>query len=324
MKRHHPDWLLNAAGTGRPFRFTGYPETWETDYGNPAYQRQWARNVIGDVHDHGWDGVEVDNALTRADAYGVAAKYLTNAAVQAATYSALQEVGPTLHKASVASVFNVGSATTFPQLWQRWLRPVDGLEQEFYLSYSARPDAIGAAWSADEDEVSACADQHKSCWFHSGDDSTAVTSQTRQYALASFLLATDGHQFIAVGNANSGALGPRLALGTRVSLMYQTGVIWRRYFAEGVAVVNPSRSRSIVSLGGTYVDGNGHPVTTVSLGPASGVVLRVGQGRAAALGVPDTRGLVGNPLMPSAGKRLTDSRTPVASSRTAVRGQERL
>jgi hypothetical protein len=286
VKRYHPDWLLRAADTGQPLQFKSYPPIRETDYGSLAYQRQWARNVIADVREHGWDGVEVDNALTTAGAYGVAAKYLTNGAVQAATYSALREVGATLRDAGVVSVFNVGYPTSFPGLWQRWLGAVDGLEQEFYLSYSTQPDAIGGAWSTYEDEISSCAVRHKSCWFHSGEYSTAVTSQTRAYALASYLLAADGQQLLAVGNTTSGPAALRWALGAPVNPMIQTGAAWRRYFVRGIAVANPSTSRSVVPLGGSYLDDSGHPVSTVTLGPASGVVLRASPGQAAANGAP--------------------------------------
>ena len=287
VKRYHPDWLLRAADTGQPLQFKGYPLTSETDYGSPAYQRRWSSNVIADVREHGWDGVEVDNALTTAGAYGVAAKYLTNDAVQAATYSALQGVGAAaLREAGVVSVFNVGYPTNFPGLWQRWLGAVDGLEQEFYLSYSTQPDAIGATWRTYEDEISSCAVRHKSCWFHSGEYSTAVTSQTRAYALASFLLAADGQQLLAVGNTMSGSAALRWALGVPVNPMIHTGAAWRRYFMRGVVVANPSRSRSVVPLGGSYLDDGGHPVSTVTVGPASGVVLRASAGQAAANGVP--------------------------------------
>jgi len=272
VKRNHPDWLLDAVGTGLPFHFKNYPQIWETDYGNASYQRQWVQNVLADVRDHGWDGIDVDNALTTAAAYGVAAKYPTDAAVQAATYSALQKIGPVLHDAGVPAVFNVGYATAFPQLWQRWLGPVDGLEQEFYLSFSSRPNATGAAWSTYEDEVSSCTAQHKSCWFHAGEFSDAVTSQTRQYALASFLLATDGRQFLSVGSETSASSEPSLALGGRLSEMFQVGASWRRYFAQGLAVVNPSMSTLVVPLGGTYLNA-GRPVQTIVLGPASGAVL---------------------------------------------------
>ena len=272
VKRHHPDWLLDAAGTGRPLEFRSYPQTWETDYGNGSYQRQWIQNVLSDVRHHGWDGVAVDNALTTADAYGVAARYPTDAAVQAATYSALNKIGPALRAVGVPAVFNVGYAAAFPGLWQRWLGPVDGLEQEFYLSFSTRPNAVGATWRTYEDEVSSCTAQHKSCWFHAGEDSDAVTSQTQQYALASFLLATDGRQYLSVGDVTSRPQGPRLALGGRLSEMYQVGASWRRYFKQGVAVVNPSMSTLVVPLDGIYLS-NGRPVNAITLKPASGAVL---------------------------------------------------
>ena len=273
LKRNHPDWLLGAAGSGQPFQFRGYPRTWETDYGNPAYERQWIANVLADVRGHGWDGVKMDNALTTADAYGVAAKYPTNTTVQAATYSALREIGHSLHRAGVGSVANVGFATSFRGLWQRWLGPVGGLEQEFYLSFTTQPDAVGDGWDEFENEVSSCAAQHKVCWFHSGGYTAAVTLQTRTYALASFLLATDGRQLLAVGDFTLEPPAPGWALGYSMSTMGEVGRAWRRYFVGGVVVVNPTRSNAVSYLGGYYLDSAGRPVSAVSLGPATGAVL---------------------------------------------------
>jgi hypothetical protein len=151
---------------------------------------------------------------------------------------------------------------------------VDGLEQQFYLSSTAKPNALGTVWSGYEDEVSSCAAQHKSCWFHAGEYSAAVTSQTQQYALASYLLATDGRQFLSVGGVTSKAVKPDLTLGGRLSVMFQVGASWRRYFSQGVAVVNPSAVMLVVPLDGTYLDSAGRRVDTVTLGPASGAVLR--------------------------------------------------
>lgn len=274
LKRNHSDWLLRALGSGRPFQFRGYPHTWETDYGNRAYQRQWAANVIADVHSHGWDGVELDNALAIADAYGVAARYRSDAEVQAATYSALQEVGHALSQAGVASVANVGYATRFPGLWQRWLGLVGGLEQEFYLSFTTQPDAVGSRWDEFESEVSSCVAQHKRCWFHAGDYTAEVTAQTRGYALASLLLATDGRQLLSVGNFTS-LPAALVALGFPLSTMDQAGRAWRRSFTGGVAVVNPTSTSTVADLGGSYLGKAGRRVSTDILAPASGAVLRV-------------------------------------------------
>ena len=285
LKRHHPDWLLRAAGSGQPFQFRGYPRIWETDYGNRAYQRQWTENVLADVRGHRWDGVELDNALSTAGAYGVAARYPTDATVQAATYSALRDAGHALRQAGVGLVANVGYATMFPGLWQRWLAPVDGLEQEFYLSSATRPEAFGAGWSEYENEVSSCAAQHKVCWFHSGGYTPAVTPQTRTYALASFLLATDGRQLLSLGDLTSMPPGPRWGLDS-ASTMNEVGTAWRRYLAGGVAVVNPTRSGSVAYLGGNYLDAAGRTVSSVALRPGSGAVLRAATGPGAPAGNP--------------------------------------
>jgi hypothetical protein len=260
---HHPDWLLKSAATGRPFQFTGYPGIWEADYGNRAYQRQWIANVLADVRSHGWDGVDIDDALTTSD-YGRAAKYPTSSSIQAATYSALQQVGPALHQAGVASVVNVGYAPRFPGLWQQWLGPVGGLEQQFYLYGAPSTGATGAQWQVYQDEVSACAAQHKSCWFSSGDFSASVIRRERDYVLASFLLATDGRQYLSYGNAVSRpallcpALGPAVAGSVRL-----TGSVWRRSFAHGTALVNPSSSAQDILSG----------KSGVRVGAASGTVL---------------------------------------------------
>jgi len=278
VRRHRPAWLLGAADTRKPFEFRGYPRIWETDYGNPAYQRRWIRNVLADVHAHGWDGVRVDNALTTANAYGVAAKYPTDGSVQAATYSALRSIGGALHRADVPAVFNVGYMTQFPGLWRRWLAPVDGLEEEFYLSHSRQPNAVGHAWGAYQAELGACTAQHKTCWFHAGSYSSAVSGRTRAYALASFLLATDERQLLAVGDTAQTLRAPS-RLGRPIGLASRTGPLWQRRFAGGIAVVNPSTFTASLSLGGSYLDRRRASASAITLRPATGAVLAAHQAR---------------------------------------------
>lgn len=272
VKRHHPRWLLASSETGHPFQFRNYPSIWETDFGNRAYQRQWIHNVLTDVRDHGWSGVEVDNALTTADAYGISGKYPSNSAVQAATYSALRNIGHAMRDAGVASVFNVGYATSFPGLWQRWLRPVDGLEQEFYLGHPGQ-SAIGTSWHTYQAEISSCAALNKSCWFQPGKPSATGSSQSAEYTLASYLLAADGRQFLGAGNAV-----PQTArcwhLGAPTGSPHHIGAAWRRYFRWGLALANPTDKSLTVSLGGSYVDARGGAIAGIVLQPASGAILR--------------------------------------------------
>jgi hypothetical protein len=285
--RHDPRWLLLSSLSGRPFQFRHYAHIWATDYGSQAYQRQWIRNVVADVRAHGWDGVTVDNALTTANAYGVAAKYPSDRSVQTATYSALRTIGKGLRKAGIPSVFNVGYATRFPGLWQRWLQPVRGLEQEFYLGRSETSNAIGAAWRMYEQEISSCVDQNKSCWFNPGGVQAWGTSQ---YALASYLIAASGKQVLGVRNTAS-LDGPCWQLGPAEGPRQRLGSAWRRFFRGGVAVVNPTATRLEVPLGGWYLDRGGRAVATVTLEAATGSVLRTSREGQAEVTRPATPGL---------------------------------
>lgn len=270
---HHPRWFLRSAVTGRPFQFKNYPQIWATDYGSPSYQRRWVQNVLSDVQAHSWDGVAVDNALTTATAYGVAAKYRSDSSVQAATYSALVRIGKALRKAGVASVVNVGYATRFPGLWQRWLRPVGGLEQEFFLGGPPGPAATGTAWRGYEQEIASCVAQRKSCWFKPGD--VALTGTSR-YALASYLIVASGRQLLGVPNVPSAAsVAARCwQLGAPKGSRARLGLAWRRFFKHGVAIVNSTGEMLTVPTGGPYLDQHGHNVTAVTLPPASSAVLR--------------------------------------------------
>jgi Hypothetical glycosyl hydrolase family 15 len=268
--RGHVGWLLRSAQTGRPFQFRSYPNIWATDYGNSSYQHLWIQNVLADVRAHGWNGVAVDNALTTANAYGMAANYRSDSSVQAATFSALETIGKAFREAGVASVVNVGYATRFSGLWQRWLRPVGGLEQEFYLARPGGPSATGAAWRKYEREVASCAAEHKSCWFKPGG---AALSGAGRYALASYLIAADGRRVIGAQDA-APAGRPCWQLGPPEGPRALLGLAWRRVFKHGVAIVNPTGESLTVPTGGRYPDRNGHNVNAITLQPASAAVLR--------------------------------------------------
>jgi hypothetical protein len=280
VQHHRPQWILRSANSGQPLELRGYPGIWETDYGDQAYLRQWLQNVLTDVHSHGWDGVEVDNALNLANDYGVASKYPTDQSVQAATYAALQYLGPGLRLHGVGDVFNIGYATRLPGLWQLWLGPVDGLMQEFYLSSSAQPGAWGDLWQAYESEVSSCAEQHKSCWFHTGDYATAVAPATREYALASYLLATDAHQYLALGTPAATPLSRCRGLGAALGPDYELGTVMVRRFSGGIVVVNPSAEAALFPTGHYRYLAGGMATSSVTLPPKSGAILGLTPGAA--------------------------------------------
>jgi hypothetical protein len=55
----------------------------------------------------------------------------------------------------------------------------------------------------------------------------------------------------------------------------ETGGVWRRQFANGLVLVNPTDSATVnVPLGGRYLQPNGSVVTSAVLGPHTGLTLR--------------------------------------------------
>ncbi len=238
-KANHPDWFLTGS-KGEPLQEAGYPTQYEMDYGNPSYQQQWLDNVRADATAHHFDGVLIDNALTVANAYGVATKYSSDQSVQAATYSMLKAVGPPLQSSGLQVVANVGYATRFPGLWKSWLTTVSGLEQEFFLSSSNKPDVTDpATWVDYEAEVSDCAAASKVCWFHTGDYSTQISRQLLEYGLASVLMATDGSSHFALGDTNNESPLFYVKLGQANGVMHHVGARWTRNFQHGIVSVDP-------------------------------------------------------------------------------------
>jgi len=60
----------------------------------------------------------------------------------------------------------------------------------------------------------------------------------------------------------------------------RAGVAWKRVYANGIVVLDPSPSTSqSVSLGGNYVLPNGRVGSTVTVGPTQAVVLYAACGR---------------------------------------------
>ena len=109
----------------------------------------------------------------------------------------------------------------------------------------------------------------------------APMSDTRDmtFARATFLLGWNGSSPSALiwDTPSVAPWSPAwtASIGSPVGARRQvTGGVWRRDFTGGVALVNPDPSATVsVPLGGTFTDGSGASVTSVTLGPASGSIL---------------------------------------------------
>lgn len=101
-----------------------------------------------------------------------------------------------------------------------------------------------------------------------------------KYALASFLLGTNGGSYFSFSDVSTTAAmssaDPEDAVnpGTPVSPYVKIGGVYQRTFSKGLALVNPTKVVATVQLAGTYRNLNGSVVSgSITLAPNTGDVL---------------------------------------------------
>lgn len=284
--RHHPDWFLTSR-TGQRFEYAGYPGHWQMDVGNPAYQDAWADNVIRETRANGFDGVLMDNALFACATYHPGtcpAKYPTDSSFQEAYLSMLGSLRPKFTAAGVLAVANLADARLHNGAWDSYMRHLDGGFDEWWLAFDddhLLPE-YQQGWSRQMAEIIANEANGKFTWVqpHFGDRGR----QARLYALASYLMATNGGSAISSISVRDGYgdPSPRLAssdlgLGTpRGGLEAVQHNVFRRDFSCGLVVVNsnPPKSATVtVKLDEHHTDDAGRRVDSISLSGTSGAVL---------------------------------------------------
>jgi hypothetical protein len=111
---------------------------------------------------------------------------------------------------------------------------------------------------------------------------TATQDQTdavHRFALASFMLGTNGNQYFDFDtNQTDGAVVPdhpydHVNPGQPTGAYAVKSKVYVRYFTNGIAIVNPSKTATYTfNLGGTYKNLQGQSMTSVSLPPDTGDV----------------------------------------------------
>ena len=280
--RRHPEWFLRDT-QGRRVSWSDWPHAWQMDVGSRSYQQAWERNVAAELRRRGWDGVFLDNvaASMQYPSYldgRVLARYPGPGDYQRATFRFLRNVGPGLRRQHVLVVGNINDART--RVWSRWVSYLSGAAKEWWTKSAPGFGAgalTGAAWKYQMRLLERAQARNKAfvaIAYGRVDDLAAM-----EYARASFLLFARGSRSALTFSTGCGAepSAPdwRQDLGVPTGGASRVGVVWRRTFADGMAVVNPTAGQSVtLPLGGTYLDPSGAPVTSVVLPPHSGLVLR--------------------------------------------------
>jgi hypothetical protein len=278
---NHPEWFLTDAN-GKRLQFKHFPEAMVMDVGNTKYQQAGLANVISRAKAGGFDGVLLDDAnasLRWVLAGGSAScvKYPTDQLWQSAAYSFLRHVGPALRRAGLLVVANIGGSTVAPGLWQKWNRPLDGAMEESFTNGGTGRDSIENGLWLPKLEHAVWSEAHLKINL---DHAKTATRSGARYGLATMLLAADGtSRFYASAKYSSEVWWPEYS--TAKSLGRPLGAfsvlrsgVYRRTFANGIVLVNPSiHGARPVRLGGRYSGSGLHDVTSVALGATSGVIL---------------------------------------------------
>lgn len=281
--REHPEWFLRTE-EGDQLEWSDWPGLHPMDIANPGYQEEWSSSVLDELRAHDWDGVMMDDALTRLShsVYGDATspQIPDDAAMYAATTSFLSRVGPEITGAGYLAVPNV---TVYEDNWrstlEEWTPYVSGWELEYLAKYGLGADPLFGtedlqwrldllSWAAEYDvpvlavtygtsDDQAAQLYHRAAWLLTWNGRTGASMYVPEESGVSFWLRR------AVKDVGVPA-GPMVTLDADVRL---------RPYSDGIAVVNSGDETRSIPLGGSYLR-YGEPVDWIELDPRSGVVLR--------------------------------------------------
>jgi Hypothetical glycosyl hydrolase family 15 len=280
-EQHHPRWFLRDT-QGRLVSWTSAPDAWQMDIGNRGYERLWRRNVARELRAHRWDGVFVDGATADPQTPWalngrVFARYPTALSYQRATTRFFRRVAPAIRRRGRLFVANVNDGAF--DVWRSWLGYASGTSREWWTkAQTGRSAGLigGAEWGAQLRQLRTAEALHKifiAITYGPADDARSIT-----YARASFLLAASSPTSALAYSSECGspAWTPKAAahLGAARGPATRVGPVWRRDFAGGVALVNPSSVPVPVVLGGSFRQPNGSLVSSVVIAPVTGVLLQ--------------------------------------------------
>ena len=219
------------------------------DIANPGYQQAWAGSVLAELRAYDWDGVMMDDTLTRLShsVYGdlTSPQVPDDAAMYAATTSFLSQVGPRITDAGYLAVPNV---TVDEDNWrstlEEWSPYVSGWELEYLVKYGFGEDPLFGdedwqwrfdllSWAAERDlpllavtygTVDDVVAQvyHRATWLLAWNGRTGASMYVPEESGVSFWLraaTTD----IGVPTGPATKVGPQVLL---------------RPYSDGIAVVN--------------------------------------------------------------------------------------
>jgi Hypothetical glycosyl hydrolase family 15 len=278
----HPGWLLRNRA-GQPIACAGFSYLFAMNIGNRSFQQAWTNEVVGELHSQGWDGVFIDNVNPTLRYYtnpADVAMYASDGAYSAAMTAALAYIAPRIHRAGKLVMANIGSWPSYATTGMRWLHYLDGAMDERFTKYTP---AAGAGYRSPAEwrtELSLlAATQRAGKWFIGIAQSSDGDVQAERFGWATMLLGARGRATFALQDDNEYGVETWFAdyeagIGRALGAAHeQRAGVWRRRFAHGLVLVNPTDSTRTVSLGG-HCSGDGlHDASRARMGPHTGLIL---------------------------------------------------
>jgi hypothetical protein len=292
---NHPGWFLKGT-SGSRIQFADFPGDWLMDVGNPAYQTQWTKNVIGDAKALGFDGVYLDDVNDGGEIHWHAgsktiAKYPTSASWTQATTSFMAAVGLQLKAAGLLVLPNIAISDWWTSkglsTWDTWVSYSSGGVQQYYTKWgrdSSHWLSDDGGWHNNWSYRQAFLRHTQSAGkiFIGSTFAPADDAHSMRYARASFLVDWNGGRSALIFEpTDPEAQDPYSRvwtedIGTPAGSRFKVGVAWRRNYTAGTAIVNPSPATSqTVALGADYVTLTGSVVSSVTVRPTDGIILKL-------------------------------------------------
>jgi hypothetical protein len=279
----HPEWFLTDPAGAR-IEWCDYAGDWQMDVGSASYMDAWTANVAADMRAHGWDGVFVDDTNSTQTFHlcgRTIAKYPNDAAYAGATRSFLARVGPALQSQGFLVLPNIyipWSPTT-SQTWSDWISFTSGGVLEYWSKWGTGTTQQFADADWDYRQQFLPLTEQAGKIFLGITYAPLDDVRSMRYARSSFLLDWDGGRSALVFEPQTGVdpASPEWMadVGTPRGAKYRAGSAWRRDFTGGTVVVNPTAAAPVrVDLGGPYLAPDGSTVTSVTLDPTTGLVLK--------------------------------------------------
>jgi hypothetical protein len=251
ISEQHPDWfLLDQSGNRIVDNSSVY-----MDPGNAEYRAFWLQRARALQEQYHWDGFFIDNleaSLSKISSKGiVTAKYPDDASYQAAIEGFLKYLRQNYFEPRRQPVLaNIISIKDW-NVWLRYLQYLDGAMIEAFTVDWSTDYLSPSEWESELDAVDKALSQGKTLILVS--QAEQPDSNRQQFALASYLLITNGNAFFRYADAG----GYRkvllyknysLNLGEPLGPRYQKGSSWRRDFTNGFVLVNPETQRAEIKL----------------------------------------------------------------------------